>query len=127
MGVAALHLFFKALGHALPVELAALLTHHHLEGQIQKEVTQFSLEFRLVILPDGIHNLMGFLEKVGDEGFRGLGGIPRAVISKEGHQGKGPIQDPSGSISFQECVQGRIFRGSKIAVVTGDGHQVCFG
>jgi hypothetical protein len=119
----ALHLLFQAKGDALPREVPPLLTYHYLEGEVEKQVSQFPFQLVRVPSPNGIDHLLRLLQEVGNEGLGGLGRVPGAVFSQESHQDQGSIQNPVQRPGLWQGVRDRVLQGLRILAVIGWGHN----
>ncbi len=92
VGVARDHLRLQAPVDRVGVHRAVLFRNHDLEGEVQEEVAQLALELVGVSVPDGVHDLVGLLQEVGNERLGRLLGVPGTLGPKMTHQGQGPVE-----------------------------------
>src|SRR5690554_5047179 len=83
VGVPAPHLGLQPGGDGLGVERAALFGEHDLEGEVEEEVAEFAGQGVVVLFGDGVRDLVGLFEQVGEQGRRCLRGVPGAVGAQE--------------------------------------------
>src|SRR5690606_36178989 len=67
----------------LGVERAALLGEHDLEGEVEEEVAELAGQGVVILFGDGVRDLVGLFEQVGEQGRRCLRRVPGAVGAQE--------------------------------------------
>ena len=78
MRVAENQLFADAVGHAVQVKTSAFPLHLRMEGHLEQHVSQLLPEMLAAALVDGLHRLVGLLQKIAADGLVGLLRVPGA-------------------------------------------------
>ncbi len=74
--VAADQLVGHGLGHVFQPEMPGFLGHARVEDHLEQQVAQFDSQFVHVPALDGVGDLIGFLDRIGGDGLKGLLHVP---------------------------------------------------
>ena len=87
MGMPADHLGGDGLHHIGEGEVTSFLGHARVEDNLQQQVAQFIPQVSQVATLDGVHDFVGFLDRIGGDGGEVLFQIPRTARARgpQGH------------------------------------------
>jgi hypothetical protein len=92
VGMTPPHLGFELLRHLPAGELPALLPNDELEGQVEQQITQLSLDLPDLAFPQGVVKLERLFHQVGPQRLPGLRPVPGTPFPKVPHHRHGTSQ-----------------------------------
>jgi hypothetical protein len=107
MRMAPNHLICNRFNHAAEIKKTEFLGDASLKHNLEQQIAQFILEIWHIVSRDGVGDLVGFLDREGNDGFEGLFQIPVATASwraQSGHDFKEAINIARRRHAREQCI-----------------------